>query len=268
MPVIYKYVNKSNSIVVIDAYTIPPSGEIVSTSSIPILDQHDGVLLDRYVDGVPSSYEYNPWHITAQDSIVMPKTAGKGIQVDVDSPSPMWFDLLGDIKIDVNNAVNRPDFNAYIDGIRHYQFLVDDQVWLAFHLTHDYLPGSDMFIHGHWSHNSATLPTGEINFGFDITYAKGHNQESFNPPITITGTASLAIPQYRHMISEFQMSNNGGTGGLIDSNRLEPDGIILVRAYLNANTSDPLVSPFLHYVDIHYQSTGIGTKQKAPNFYV
>jgi hypothetical protein len=42
-----------------------------------------------------------------------------------------------------------------------------------------------------------------------------------------------------------------------------------VRTYRNAaDAADTLdQAPFLHYVDIHYQSTGIGTKQKSPPFW-
>jgi hypothetical protein len=51
---------------------------------------------------------------------------------------------------------------------------------------------------------------------------------------------------------------------------MEVDGIIMCRLYLDSNdiiTSGGTVNPFVHFVDLHYQSTGIGTKGKAPNFY-
>jgi len=44
-----------------------------------------------------------------------------------------------------------------------------------------------------------------------------------------------------------------------------------MRLYLSANNitvaSGSVPAPFLLEADIHYQSTNIGTKQKAPNFY-
>ena len=48
----------------------------------------------------------------------------------------------------------------------------------------------------------------------------------------------------------------------------DPTGYSTVICYLAANTMDGGALPFLSFCDIHYQSTGIGTKNKAPNFYV
>jgi len=36
---------------------------------------------------------------------------------------------------------------------------------------------------------------------------------------------------------------------------------------LLANTMNGGAKPFVHSIDIHYQSTGVNTKNKAPNFY-
>ena len=71
------------------------------------------------------------------------------------------------------------------------------------------------------------------------------------------------------MIGEVAFTNNGGTGGLINSNRISVDGLVLVRAYRDpADVADTLnQDTFVHFVDIHYQSTNTGTKQKSPDFY-
>jgi hypothetical protein len=86
---------------------------------------------------------------------------------------------------------------------------------------------------------------------------------------TITGTPSTT--QYQQIISETQLSASSPSGSQIDSDDLEPDGVIMMRGGLNANnltvSSGGAPAPFIHYVDIHYQSTNIGTKDKVPNFY-
>ena len=67
-----------------------------------------------------------------------------------------------------------------------------------------------------------------------------------------------------------QLSNNGGTGGLIDTSLIEPDGLLLVNFTLNTLptiTGGTTAEAFIHAIDIHYQSTGIGTKNKAAGFY-
>lgn len=57
---------------------------------------------------------------------------------------------------------------------------------------------------------------------------------------------------------------------VLDSNLFEPDGIILCRTWHQTNrVADTLTQiPFLHFADCHYQSTGIGTKQRnGPTFW-
>ena len=50
---------------------------------------------------------------------------------------------------------------------------------------------------------------------------------------------------------------------------MEVDGLILVRGYRDAgNVLDTCTDAvFLHTMDIHYQSTNMATKNKAPSFY-
>lgn len=70
------------------------------------------------------------------------------------------------------------------------------------------------------------------------------------------GTTITTLPNFRWRI--------------LDSNLFEPDGLILCRTWHKTNrTADTLTQiPFLHYVDCHYQSTEIGTKQKnGPAFW-
>lgn len=72
------------------------------------------------------------------------------------------------------------------------------------------------------------------------------------------------------MIAEVAFTNNGGDATHIDRNLIQVDGVIQVRIYRNpADVADTLnQDTFVHYVDIHYQSTNMATKQKAPNFYL
>lgn len=202
------------------------------------------------------------------DNLVLPKTSGFGIQVDTTTPTFGWRDLLGEIRVDEQAGANKPTFNAFVSaGNKAYQFLVNDQVYLNFHLPHDYVPGTDLYIHAHWAHNSAAVTTGAVTWDFECTYAKGHDQAAFTATTTLSANQNASTTQYRHMIAEIQLSNNGGTGGLLDSTLIEADGLIMVRTALSANTMSAATDPFLLYVDIHYQSTNIATKNKAPNFW-
>ncbi len=202
--------------------------------------------------------------------VIIDKTQGDGIKVDFDAPTYAWQDLLGEITVRGIGA-NDPAWSVYRGGIRQYQFGAADEVWLNFHIPHDYVPGSDIYIHAHWSHIVTTVTGGSVTWGFEVSYSKGHNQAAFSAPITVTLAQNASTGQYQHLIAEIQLSAASPSVSQLDSDIIEVDGLILVRAYLSANNmtvSGGLVpDPFLHYVDIHYQSTGIGTKQKAPDFW-
>lgn len=176
-----------------------------------------------------------------------------------------WADLLGTIHSRGVGATD-PNWATYSAGIKQYEFAVNDEVWHEFHIPHDYVPGTDLYIHAHWSLNVGSISE-DISWRFETCYAKGHNQAAFSTPSTIsTGAVASSTTQYQHIISEVQLSTSGGGAGLLDTDDLEVDGVILCRTYLYANTG--ATAPFLHFVDIHYQTTGVmGTKNKAPDFY-
>ena len=199
---------------------------------------------------------------------ILDKASGNGIKVDTATPTFPWHDLTGTIVVKVTGA-GRPSFVTYKGNIEEYQFAVNDKVEFTYHIPHNYVSGSDIHLHVHWSHISAAVTGGTITFGYELTYAKGHDQAPFgaNKTGTIVGTASTT--QYQHVISEIQISAASPSGSQIDSDDLEPDGLILIELFLNANDmTGATPDPFVHEMDIHYQSTSIGTKQKAPDFYV
>lgn len=199
------------------------------------------------------------------NTIVLSSNTPRGIKVDTVSPTYPWVDLLGEINLDATGGPNRPDWNKYKGNIYQWQMAVDDQVYNNFHIPHDYVPGSDIYVHVHWSANTVVSNTaGAPTFTMEATYAKGHGQMNFSNNVTVT-VSNTYIAAYRHMISETALSANNGAGGLLRSNDIETDGIIIIRTKLTQNSM--VTEPFIHYVDIHYQSTGIGTKNKAPSFY-
>ena len=208
--------------------------------------------------------------------LTAPKTAGMGIRVDTDIPTFGWRDILGRVSVRSIGASD-PALAVYRGSIRQFMFsnAVTNEVFVEAHIPHDYVPGSDVHIHVHWSQivvdtgGSAAAP-GDAKWSFDLSYAKGHNQAPFSAPVTATVTQTASGTQYQHMIAEVQISAASPSGSQIDSDLLEPDGVILVRAWRDpADAADTLnQNPFLHFVDVHYQSTNIATKQKSPDFYV
>ena len=138
---------------------------------------------------------------------------------------------------------------------------------MEFHLPHDYAMGPHIYIHAHWSHKSASVTTGGVTWNIEATYSKGHGQAAFSTPVNLSLTQSASTTQYFHIVTEAQLSTTGGSASTLDTALLEPDGLILVSCSLVANTMDAATDPFLHSVDIHYQTTGLDTKNRSPNFW-
>lgn len=177
-----------------------------------------------------------------------------------------WEDLVGTL---FSNGT--ATYASFIGTIKKLQFTETEDAAIDFHLPHDYVPGTNIFVHVHWAHNSATLTGGSVTWGFEVSYAKGHDQAAFHAVKIITVAQTANLTQYQHMIAETAMSVSGGSATQLDTDIIETDGLILCRLYLDSNDLTDSVTvpdPFAMKVDIHYQSTGVGTKNKTPDFWV
>ncbi len=215
----------------------------------------------------------------AGGGLVVPKTVGTGIKVDVSDPTFGWKDLLGEIS--GQGGSTGPRWNTYQGSLKQYQFNRNvTESWINFHLPHDFLPGTDMYIHAHWSQivvdtGGPDGVPGDVEWKFDISYASGYSTpggvgHGFSAPVTFTVVQQGSTTQFAHMIAEVQFAQSGGGGGMLDSDLIEIDGILMVRVYRErGNPADTLTEdPFLHYSDCHHVSSGImGTKRKGFPFY-
>jgi hypothetical protein len=201
------------------------------------------------------------------DGQVYPSSSDTGLKLDHNAPGWGWDDITGTLHTDFNTPGTSPDFVAYNGNLKARQFDVNDEAFIELHMPHDYAIGTDIFVHLHWSHNSLTVTSGAPTFVVEGTYAKGHNQAAFGTPISVTLTEDANPTRFQHMVTEAQFSNAGGVGGLLDTSLLEPDGIFLLRVALTGNSIDDGSKPFVHFCDLHYQTTGLPTKNKNPNFY-
>ena len=226
--------------------------------------------------------------IYATGNVIVPKTSGKGIKVDTASPTFGWRDLLGDIKTRPaagGGAAALPDYVAYRGSIYGYRFGTnapnnhEHEAFVEFHIPHDYVPGSDLFLHLHWSQivvdtgGAAGVP-GVSEWFWDVTYAKGYGTaggaaDPFIAPITTTCTQQGSTTQYGHMICEVQLSATTPSASQLDSDNIEVDGLLLVRFYRDPGSANDTLNQdtFVHYCDVHYQSTNMATKDKNTPFY-
>ena len=219
--------------------------------------------------------------------LVFPKASGLGIKIENNAnpypsnPTFGWKDLLGPIVPHVGGGT-APTSTLYRGNgtnIRFYAFAntqVIDQVPL--HMPHDYALGTDVYLHLHWTH-AGTAISGSLVVNMYTTYCKGYNQsgQTFNAELNTTitqATANVAtFPQYGHFIQEFQQSTPGGSASQLDTNLLEPDGLIMVGGVattvptISGSPAGSANSPFFLFVDLHYQSTMLTTKNRNAPFY-
>ncbi|MHA1221126.1 MAG: hypothetical protein ACTSQB_05280, partial [Candidatus Heimdallarchaeota archaeon] len=189
------------------------------------------------------------------------------------NPTYPWRDLIGLIRPDPSGA-NAPATKAFMGGlVRGLAYGTGDKIDMDFHIPHDYAKGTDLYIHVHWGHNGTGI-SGNNVMTLGYTYASRSNTPAIafvaekSDVVTVT-TDITNFPQYCHSVDEIQLTDSGGTGNRLDTDSIEVDGIIKVNF---TQTTLPTITggdsePFVFTVDIHYQSTGIGTKAKAPDFY-
>lgn len=225
-------------------------------------------VLQGSANGVPA------WAATPKiDGLIVSKAAGNGVRVDLDNPTFGWHDITAALHTrSTGSAV--PTLTRYnLTSIYQWAFsnAATQELFVEFHVPHDYVPGSDLFIHTHWSQTTvdsggAAGAPGAVKWNYDILYARGHQQAAFpNTVTTVSATQTASATIREHMIAEVQAS----TAGKIDGQDVEVDGVLIVRMWRDpADAADTLnVAPFAHFCDLHYQSTGQATKQKAPPFW-
>lgn len=193
---------------------------------------------------------------TFSGSISLPKTIGIGLQVD---NGWGWRDILGQLNVRGVGA-NDPTWALYQTNDRRFQFGVNDELWVIYHIPHDYVPGTALHIHTHWSISAGGV-TETITWGFDVTYAKSHQQAAYPAMVNTTVAAVTSTTAKTAMLTETPITGVG----LLDASLIEPDGLVKVRIYLHANSGAE--APFLDIADLHYQSTNVGTKNKTASFY-
>ncbi len=257
----------------------------------PVLDIYETALLfstDNKVDigasgaNRPKDY-YGSGNITIGGigtfgGLVLPKTSGVGIKVDTASPTFGFADIIGD-QFSKNTGATKPTLAAYNGVVQAWQFANGDEAYMTYHIPHDYVLGTDIHLHIHWSQNNVGATGGTIDFIYTAIYAKGWNQATgstfTSTPITATFSSinindgSSGLSRYQQHITEVTISAATATAALFDRDDFEPDGVIELTIEMDAtNLTGTPSDPFIHYADIHYQTTGlIGTKSRTPDFY-
>lgn len=174
-----------------------------------------------------------------------------------------WNDLTADLSAGKAVGANAPTWSTYRDGISAYAFdaATMNELWITWHVLHDYAVGSKVYIHVHWSPN--TTSTGVVRWGIEYTAQKGHNQGAFPATTTVYLEDNVASnDQYGHRIIEM-------TDAQAFSANLETDALILCRIFRDAGDAADTFpdDAFGLTADIHYQVDKEVTPNKSPPFF-
>jgi hypothetical protein len=141
------------------------------------------------------------------------------------------------------------------------------QGYMSFHIPHDWLPGTDMFIHLHISTTSTTTKTCAFLVRAGVAKS-GSVIPSLASIGTISNTFAGAADVRRHIVSEIPLTGIG----LLAVSDMEVDGIIFVHLYYqrgaNGDNMGTTERTYIHFMDVHYQGDGVlsGTRYKVAPF--
>lgn len=175
-----------------------------------------------------------------------------------------WNDLVQDVL--VRSGANSPSPTVFIGGITAYEFspTTMNECFVNFHMRHDYIDGTMVYPHVHWSHN--TDSAGVVRWGFEYTMARRNDSTGV---VTFGATQTLYIEHTVTLGETYQHHVNEAADGLgIDGTILEPDALILCRVFRDATSPNDTYPDPIHLltVDIHYECHTLATPLRTPPF--
>ena len=172
-----------------------------------------------------------------------------------------WDDITADLGGGKTAGANVPTWSTFRNGIQAYQFSASQmkEVWITFHVKHDYKDGTAVYPHIHFSPTGGG--TGVVRWGFEYSVARGHDQEAFPTTTTVYVNYNIATSkQYQHLIAEVTDAD------AFDA--YEADTLILMRVFRDAANAADTFAGTVHAftADIHFQGDRQFTKYKSPPF--
>lgn len=232
-------------------------------------------IIKRTEKGSPLTYNELDNNFDELDKIpngkVFPSINNVGIKLSGSTEGFGWHTIASNLST-IQGDANAAEFLPYIGNNRAFKFDEQDVAFSNFLIPHDYVDGSKIFAQVHWSHSSTVVTGGTVAWDIEIVYAKGYSQQAFESPVFVSLQDDVNSTQYNHEIAEGPISIDGGqVGVLLDNNDLEIGGVVQCRLKLvsnNLDTSDGSTpNIYVHFFNLHYQSTGLPTLNKVPNFY-
>ena len=173
-----------------------------------------------------------------------------------------WRDNVVMLNLGQSGGVKEPDFVDFVGTMKQWAFdsATMEEMYVNFHIDHDYAPGTAVFTHIHWAPSDAT--TGVVRWGLEMSIAKGHSQEPFSAVTTYYMEQEAGGIDRLHNVAEVAT-------GILGGGVIEPDTMLMCRIFRDAAHANDTYSAdaFGLCVDLHYQVDRNSTPQKSPDFY-
>jgi len=173
-----------------------------------------------------------------------------------------WDDITADLSAGKAVGANAPTWATFRNGISAYEFSAGtmNELWITFHIKHDYADGTKVYPHIHWGVNTTTA-TGTVRWGMEYTVAKGHDQAAFPATTTIYLEYTFTEnKQYQHFVTEATDAQAFSA--------FEADTLILMRIFRDAaHANDTFADTVFGFTaDIHFQTDRQSTPNRSPPF--
>lgn len=192
----------------------------------------------------------------------------KGILLNKANPVYPYQKIKGGFRARLSGA-KVPTLSIFRDGVyRNYFYRTGSNAYAEFLIPYDYVFNTDLFLSLYWSHNGTSI-SGTFTISVYFNFAKGFNQEIF--PAETLSSYSIStpnietIPRYSLRTEDLQISSLTPNANQINSNILQPGGVLLVA--LTVNTI-PTISggsinrPCIFDLVLSYQSKTTGLVNK------
>lgn len=193
------------------------------------------------------------------------KIDGQDTPILIDDNDYVWKDNVSTFIIRAFTGGNNPTFGTIIGNIQGLLFSPStmNQVWCDYHIDHDIALNTAVYPHVHWCPLSNA--SGVVRWGIDYTIAKGHGQQAFSQQETIY--INHYVPPGSNLV---HMVSESSDLQAILSDRIEPDAVVKMRVFRDANHVNDTYPGRVHgwMADLHYRVARIGTRNKAPNFFL
>jgi len=175
-----------------------------------------------------------------------------------------WRDMI--MGLDTRGGPNSAVLTNFRNGIYLYAFAAagTQEVFATAHIDHDYLLGSALYPHIHFTVD--TVNTGVVRWGFEYTMAQRRDgalgNYTFGPTTTVYVDYTVTGESYVHYVAEVSDAN------AISGVNIDVDTVILFRIFRDGdNVNDTFPDQVFGFTaDLHYQSNRYATPNKAAPF--